>query len=264
MWLQSALAINKSLGIVRGKDDRTDSMRIADYALRHFGPKARLHEPDSDELKKLRSLYIARKGLVQKKVSTINQIKSCTLDASKEAVKAYKKLVDILVSEIEKLSKAIEDLLRGSPEFMRHHEILDSIKGMGSLTIAGLLVATHNFRYMRNPKELSCYAGVVPFKEESGKSIHKDARVSKLRSRILNADLTSCVLSAMMWNPVFRDYKNYLAARGKNINVIRNNCKNKMIHIVCALIRRDEKFNAEYYGKSRDQIAQCNLLELGA
>lgn len=251
MWLQSALAIKKSMGLVRGKNDREDSKRIAEYALSKYNPSVRFHEPDSQELKNLRSLFIARKGLVQKKVAIINQLKSGTLDACKEAVKIYKKLMTTLKDEIDKLTAIITETLKGTEEFKRHFEVLDSIKGMGTVTITSLIVATHNFRYMRDPKELSCYAGVVPFKEESGTSIHGQAKVSKLRSRVLNADLTSCITSALRYNPIFINYHNTLSARGKSENIIKNNCKNKMIHIVCALIRRNEKFSADIYGKSR-------------
>jgi transposase len=47
IWLENALAIKKSLGIVRGKNDKIDAQRIALYAMRYqdkYLPSAPLSE----------------------------------------------------------------------------------------------------------------------------------------------------------------------------------------------------------------------------
>lgn len=44
MWLESALQIKRSIGMVRGKDDKVDAQRIARYALLHQ-QEAQLENP---------------------------------------------------------------------------------------------------------------------------------------------------------------------------------------------------------------------------
>ena len=63
MWLESALVIKRKCGIVREKNDRVDSRRIAEYALRNFSTDVKAYGLDSKDLKRLKSLYAAHSML---------------------------------------------------------------------------------------------------------------------------------------------------------------------------------------------------------
>ena len=63
LWMESALQIKKSLGIQRGKNDRTDAKRIAQYAFaqRH---RVKLHQLPAKSLLALKQLLAYRERLV--------------------------------------------------------------------------------------------------------------------------------------------------------------------------------------------------------
>ena len=64
IWLESALRINHSMGIVRGKSDAMDAVRIARYAYKHHSD-ARLWQPQSQTLTRLSHLAALRERLLQ-------------------------------------------------------------------------------------------------------------------------------------------------------------------------------------------------------
>ncbi len=60
IWIENALQIKRSMGLKRGKNDKTDSANIAEYASR-FVDKMRPYVPDSKEIKELRGIFMRRR-----------------------------------------------------------------------------------------------------------------------------------------------------------------------------------------------------------
>ena len=254
MWLESALVIHRKCGIIREKNDRVDSRRIAEYALRNYSEDVRPYELDSSELRKLKSLFTAHTMLTKDKVSKTNQLKSGILDASPLARKEIERQLYSISRSLREIDSQIEKLLTGCNEFARNYEILNSFKGVGLMTIACLIIKTRNFRDMSDSRELGCYIGVVPHGCQSGISVNKAARTSRYRDKQTNALLTNCVTSAIMnHNPIIRPYYDRLIARGIHPNKAKNNCKFKIINVLMAMIRNDRPFSMDIHGKSRQE-----------
>ena len=254
MWLESALQIKRCSGIVRTKNDKADSGRIADYALLHYSSKIRLHEQDTPALKKLSTLYTLHNMLTKDKVAKINQIKSGVLDAVPEALDIAERQLDFIDSQLKDVDRQIERMLRENEEFKERYAIMDSIKGVGFLTAACIIIKTHNFKYMTDPRIFGNFAGVVPSQvEQSGTSVNRQRRVSRFRDRETNCILTQAVNSALVWNTVISTYYDRLIARGIHMNKAKNNCKFKLVNIIMAMIRSKTTFDPGKYGKAKSQ-----------
>ncbi len=254
MWLESAMVIHRKCGIVREKNDKIDSKRIAEYALRNFSTDIMPYELDSKDLKRLKSLYAAHDMLTKDKVSKINQLKSGTLDASPSAKREIEKQLNHIRKSLDAIDEEIKYLLSQSQEFCYNFKLLNTFKGVGMLTIACLIIKTRNFKDMRDSRELGCYVGVVPCKQQSGTSIDKPSRTSRYRDKNANSLLTNCVISALSHNnPIIRPYYDRLIRRGVHPNKARNNCKFKIINILLAMVRNDTDFNMAIHGKSKEK-----------
>ncbi len=254
MWLESALRIHHTRGLVRGKDDKVDSRRIAEYALRQYSSKVRAYELDSKELRQLKSLQAAHTILVADKVAKTNQLKSGTLDACPEARRQIEHQLDSIKKSLARIDGQIQALLKAKEEFARNAEIMGSFKGVGMLTISYLIIKTRNFKDMLDPRELGCYLGVVPHRVQSGVSIDKAPRTSHYRDAQGNSLLTNCVTSAIMHNnPIIRPYYDRLVARGVHPNKAKNNCKYKIINVLLAMIRNNVTFSMDIHGKAKAQ-----------
>lgn len=254
MWLESAMQIHLKSGVVRHKDDKADSRRIAEYALINYSDKARLHEPDSSNYKRLHALYAAHDMLTRDKVSKTNQIKSGILDCCKEALELASKQLKDIVKQLECVDNMIKKLMSECDEFRHNYEILTSMKGVGVITACCLIIKTHNFKYMTDARVLGNYVGVVPSqKRQSGTSVNSAARVSNIRDKDAKTVISQSAMSAIRHNDVIRDYYTRLVKRGIHPNKARNNCKFKIINILLAMIRNDKKFDTRIYGKSKAQ-----------
>ncbi|MBK6627143.1 MAG: transposase [Flavobacteriales bacterium] len=74
-WLAHPNDIKQSIGMTRGKSDRVDALRIADYA-RRFQDKSRLFTADQLKMNKLKQLLSKRQNYVMRK--TMHQRRSRT------------------------------------------------------------------------------------------------------------------------------------------------------------------------------------------
>ncbi len=258
MWLESALQIKKCSGIVRTKDDKSDSNRIAEYALRYFSSKVRLHEPDTKTLKRLRALFTLHNMLTRDKVAKINQIKSGILEAAPEASKLAKEHLEMIEQQLEDVDRQIENMLKDNDEFSENYRIMDSIKGIGPITTCCIIIKTHNFKYMADARTFGNFAGVVPsHREQSGTSIDKSPRLSKCRDKETKTILSQAVNIALRYNPIIRAYFDRLVGRGVHMNKAKNNCKFKLINIIMSMIRTRTLFDPEKYGKARSKWKQA-------
>ena len=254
MWLESALVIHRKGGIIREKNDRVDSKRIAHYALRNFSDEVRAYERPSKEMKKLKSLISAHQILTKDKVTKINQIKSGVLDDSSLALRMLKAELDSIRKRLKEIDAAIRKLLAASEELSHNYEILISFKGVGSLTAAYLILKTLNFKYMTAPRELGCYIGVVPHGQQSGISINKAPKTSRYRDSTANSLLSTCALLSIYFNnEIIRPYYDRLIARGVMRQKALNNRKFKIINVLLAMIKNDKKFDITIHGKSKVQ-----------
>ena len=66
--------------------------------------------------------------------------------------------------------------------------------------------------------------------------------MSHYADKYLKSLLSEAALCAMRFCPVIRDYAARLSARGKHPNIVRNNVKNKMLHILVAMVRDGKYF----------------------
>ncbi len=93
-WLAHPLDIKHSIGSTRGKNDKVDAQRIADYARRHHD-KARLLGPDALGMNKLKQLLTCRRQLVVDKRRHQVRIK----DLNRHVDKSLRSLFDRLSKE---------------------------------------------------------------------------------------------------------------------------------------------------------------------
>ena len=178
MWLQNPFAIKHSVGkIRRGKDDKTDSAMIAEYAQR-FMDKAKSYELPSECIEQLRALLSKRDALVRaKKVIACGTGELPDLGKQTEAVTVIKATTKHLVNEIDKTIKKLEDKMREiinrDEEVKKNYDILTSFVGIGLINATSFIAYTENFtKYDLNARKIATAWGVAPFHQESGTSVH--------------------------------------------------------------------------------------------
>lgn len=250
MWLDSALRIKRSLGISRGKSDRKDSRDIAVYAARYQDKRRRYVAPDG-RTEAVKVLFMRRKFLVAQRDALRRRSKELksVLKGNRMLDKSFRsdnRLDEAYCKEIAAIEKEIRRLVEASPEMARTYRILTSMKGIGPINAVAMIVYTVNFRkFDYDARRMASFWGVAPFGQDSGTTLHTTPHVSHYADKYLKSLLSEAALCAMRFCPAIKTYAMRLLAKGKHPNIIKNNVKNKMLHILVAMVR-DGKYYREF------------------
>lgn len=251
MWLENAKCIKDSSGIRRLKSDRADASMIAEYAMRNYD-KAVMYEPLSESLSKLRELFLYRQMLVRHRCSFQVRRSEKKLTMEKSSVKTMisqsgRHIVSELNKEIEKIEREIASLIEADKELTEIFNIVTSVPGIGTQNAVCLMVYTDNFhKFNCDARKIACYYGVAPFGRDSGTSVHTDPHVHYMANRQIKAMLSQAALTAIKYNPPIETYYQRMLEHGKKKQVALNNVKNKLIHLVAALVRNKQVFDKNY------------------
>jgi len=241
----AALQIKRSLGITRGKDDKIDSSRIAEYGwLRR---DILMADPNlQEEIRDLRRLLSLRLKLVRDRSGYICRLKemivSGTCTASCLEGKLQQQLIDFFSSKIAQLETKIKSLINSNPALLRTSELLRSIKGVGWIIAAYMIGCTENFKKFSNARKFNCYAGLAPFKYESGSSIKGRSKVSHLANKEAKALLNLGASCSIRCDQEMKKYYQKRVAEGKRKMSCLNIIRSKLVARMFAVVKRQTPY----------------------
>ena len=244
-WLASPVDIQRSIGMTRGKNDKVDAIRIAEYAFR-YSDKARLVTLNNIELFQVRELLAQREAFVTDKAKYLAQIKDFkgrVSDGAFESIEqANKAVAQALVDAIVMIEGQIEQLIRSSESLQRQHDLLTTIPGVGKVLAQTFIAATSGFERFNNPRAFACHAGIAPFQYTSGTSIQGRKRVSHRANKRLKSLLHMAALCCIRIKGPLKEYYLRKVAEGKSKMSVLNAIRNKIVHCIFAVINRNSPY----------------------
>lgn len=229
------------------KNDKIDSMQIAEYACRFFD-ELKMWKPLPTNLLILKQLQSNRELLVKQK--TMQKCALHAIEQKPEESKFSKKIYENMIEFIKKQIKAIEDeminIIYSDPKIKENYLIIKSIIGFGLIASVALINATNNFRDDLSYKEITSFAGICPYEYQSGISVHKKSRSLRYGPKVLRRVIRLCARSAAINSPIIKEYFLRKLAEGKSKSVIYNNIANKLIKIAVALVRKKMQYIKNY------------------
>lgn len=156
--------IVRGMGDVRGKDDKTDSLRIASYAAR-FYDKMKPYVRPKDETRVLKTLLAKRDRLKSFLKAEITNTKENPLMLQDSNIASsinefFKRLEESLRKELKELERMILDVVMSCSEYAKNFNILTSMKGIGLINAVALIVYTDNFtKFNFNHRKIATYWG---------------------------------------------------------------------------------------------------------
>lgn len=266
MWLQSAYSIKMSEGkIRRGKSDKADSLAIAEYA-RRFEDRAVRFVIPPEEIEELRMLIAQRDQLVECRVKLQNTVSEIPTKrkqgkALSQIKLSNRRVIKALDNEIKALEQMIDKIMEENENLKMNYEILVSFPGIARINATAMIIYTNNFlKFDLNARKIATYWGVAPFSRQSGTSVDKGTHVSGFCNHKLKTLISNAATVAIIHNPVIKQYYDRLISKGKSPNIAKNNAKNKIIHILTAMIRTKQKFCQENYFTFNENVKNVNLL----
>ena len=197
--LENALQIKNSLGLIRGKSDKIDAIRIAQYAYTNR-ENLRLKEQPRPVIIQLSSLNTLRSRLLGVQTALKTPIKEESTFVNKSIhrrnVASCEKSIDAISIDLSKVEDLLAQLINSDEHIKRLMKIITSVPFIGKITALQIIITTNEFKDISCPKKFACYCGVAPFPKESGK-IFRRARVSNLANKKIKSLLHMCVVGSL-------------------------------------------------------------------
>ena len=209
------------------KTDKIDARLIAEYACK-IQPNAQ--KPKEERELHLKALVTRREQLVEMRVTEQHRL-GTTPESMRADVGEH---IEWLTGQITKLEDHIQDLVDLLPELKEQAERLDTIPGVGSITAVTVVVEMPELGQL-NRQQIAALAGLAPFNQDSGKKRGK-RRIFGGRKGVRRVLYMAC-LSAIVHNPVIRQFHERLLGKGKLFKVSITACMRKMLTIMNAMAR---------------------------
>lgn len=249
LCLESATHIKQSGGLQRGKSDKVDALRIAQYVYKNRG-EIKLWRPAREVIAQLRNLTSVRDRLIAAKKQLEVALKENTTFQSKNTVKSIaaccKKSIQALVADIELTEGKIQQVIKSDTVLNRLFTVITSVPGVGLVTATSLVINTNEFKDITEPRKYACYAGVAPFEHTSGSSIRGKTRVSKKANLHAKSLLHMSAMTSILYNPELKMYYKRKVEEGKSKMSVINAVRNKILHRVFACVRDNREYEKIY------------------
>jgi transposase len=233
----------KSMGVL-AKTDRVDARVLRDFAdvLARHADRAKYITPliEAQRLE-LAAMMTRRRQLVEMRVAEGQRMQQST----KVTYRSIKRVLRLLDQQIAEIDKEADDHL--NRHFKDQRNLLDSVKGVGPVTIMTLAAALPELGRLQR-RQIAKLVGVAPLADDSGQ--RKGARrIWGGRSEVRSV-LYMAALSAIRHNPAIQVFHSRLIAAGKAPKVAIVACMRKLLTILNAMLRDHATWDALKHAQS--------------
>jgi transposase len=245
--VESPLKVKRAFAVSAHKNDTVDARQIAEYGHR-FYDELQWWNPPSEVMEQVHMLLSAREQFVTQRTANINALKTMQRKVIKTAtgMKAYEQAIKQLTENIQEIEREIKRLIKEDDSFHRLIKTMTSTPGIGMLLATSLAVTTNGFLRTSNHKRIASYAGISPIEHTSGTSVYRRPRSRCFGPPRLRKLLYLAAMSVATHNPEFRRYYLRKVAEGKPKKLVLNNISNKLLKVVCALVRTETEYIPNY------------------
>ena len=248
-WLavQPPLEVKRAFYPSGHKNDRVDSRQIAEYAAR-FQDRLRRFAPKKALLEQIKVLLNLREQYVRQKTTHKNGLRSIRRKfvRTRLAEQMHRESIQQLENNIQTIEAEIKHLMAQDPDLHINAGLLVTIPGVGLLLAAHTLVMMASLQAPLNPKAVAAYIGICPYEHISGKSVKKKAKSRHFGPAQMRKLLHLGARSLRTHHVEMDAYFERKLAEGKSKSLILNNIGNKLVKIMCAVIREQKPYIPNY------------------
>ena len=244
----NALAIKRSMGIVRGKTDKLDAGRIAAYGYEKRN-SLKANKAIAQDLKRLQMLHSTRERLVKQRAGllcAVKEYKHIGISEKDIIVKSQLQMIMAFDKQIEKLDKEIKIIIEQQESIKRNYQLVQTIKGVGEVVATATIIKTDNFTRFANARKFACFCGTAPFPYSSGSSIKGRTKVSHLADKKMKTLLDLSAKSAIQYDKELQDFYLRRIEMGKSKKSTINIVRNKILYRMFAIVKRQTPYIENY------------------
>jgi transposase len=246
--IEPPLKVKRAFAPVGHKTDPVDSCQIAEYAYRYYDELS-AWQPRDEVLEQIQTLLTTREQFTTQRAAHQNALKALKRKKVRTplAEKAHQNAISELHVHIKTLEEEIERLIDQDPDFRKRVELLLSVPGVGLLLAAHLLVLMQSEVEPPDPKQLAAFIGICPYQHKSGSSINFKPTSRHYGPPALRKLIFLAACSVRTHREQFKLYFLRKIAEGKPKKLVINNIANKLLKIICAVVRSGTPFVEDFH-----------------
>lgn len=236
----------KSMGVL-AKTDQVDARTLRDFAdvLARHDKRAQYITPMLEPARQeLGELMDRRRQLVDMRVAEHNRLEH----AGPRAARSIASVIKLLDKQLAAIDAHIDDHM--DRHFKTQRELLDSVKGVGPVTILTMTAALPELGRLGR-RQISKLVGIAPLADDSGHR-HGKRRIWGGRAHV-RAVLYMAAIVAIRHNAVLRAFYERLLAAGKPKKVAIVAAMRKLLTILNAMLRDQVTWNAARHVTATDR-----------
>lgn len=234
--------------MTRSKTDAIDAGILATYAERM---PFTVWERPADECIGLRAIARRIAALNKQKTQTKNQLHAlkATVETPYVVIEQTEALVEVFEVQIQSLRTCAIDLIQPHDELKQAYNLITGIKGIAQASAIQILS-----ELMILPKDMSArqwvaHAGLDPRIFDSGTSVSKKPRISKVGNKYIRQALYMPALVASRFEPNIKGYYHHLID-DNGLKKVQAVCAvmRKLLHAIHGMLRANKEFDgARFY-----------------
>ncbi len=224
--------------LARNKTDKLDAGLIARFCRAHVPP---VWTPAAPHLRELRELVRRCDALKSARVQELNRQKSGF--ASPAVARSIAAHLDWLNGQIDAVMEEVRHLVGADATLSKNLALVRSITGFGEVSATILLAELPNIAEF-TPKALAAFVGLSPSDHNSGTSVRRPGKISRIGTERLRSTLYMCALSAKRNNKPLAAFVARMSAAGKPPKVILIAVARKLLVYAHAVIRAQKAFDS--------------------
>lgn len=230
----------------RSKTDLTAAVALREFVSRMpFIP----WQPPAAHVLELRGIARRIAALVVERTRERNRLHA--LDATAQASAIVRNDIDVNVRHLERrielLSAQAVELIAQHADVQTAFELLISVPGIAAHTAVQLLPELLVLPETMTVRQWVAHAGLDPRAHQSGTSVDKPARISKVGNAHIRRALYMPALVAVQHNPHVRAFFDKLVARGKTPLQAYVAVMRKLLHAIYGMLTTRTAFAAEKF-----------------
>lgn len=229
------------------KTDPLDSKQLAEYAFRFFD-QLPFWNPSTVVVEQVRVLLSTREQLVRQLTATRNALQAIVRKVVRTppAEAAFESILAHLKEQIKQIDQEIKNRTSKHSTFGPTIALITSIPGVGFLLAAHLFALSEGFTNALEARHLASHLGICPLPFQSGTSVRRRSKSRGKGNPVIRKLLYLAAMSLRTHQQQFTQYFFRKTQQGKAKMLVLNNIENRLLKVICAVIRTRTPFVEGY------------------
>ncbi|WP_216663794.1 IS110 family transposase [Lentimicrobium sp. L6] len=236
----------------KSKNDKIDAKALAQMGAEQ---RLALWQPYSEKTYELRSLTRQNEDLQKERTVILNRIEAQNYAQrqNKFVLRQLRSILKLIDKQIDRVKSEVEKCISADPCLKEKVENINTLKGVGILTIATVIAETNGFLLFNNQRQLVSYAGYDVVENQSGKKAGK-TKISKKGNSHIRRALHFPAFNVVRYNPSSfgQLYQRAYASSGRKMKGYVA-VQRKLLVIIYTLWKKNEAYDVEYEPSANDE-----------